>query len=70
MDHLKPYDDFQDWKKTEENELEPTWACGPILPSSLVDLLETTIQEVENQNEREDEAEIDYDEIFEDDNWI
>ena len=48
--------------------MEPTWACGPILQPSLVDLLEKTIQEVENQNEHEDEAEIDYNEIFGDDN--
>ena len=68
MDRPKPYGDFQDWEKTEEDALEPTWECGPILPPSLVDLLKTTIQEVENQNGHENETEIDYDEIFEDDN--
>ena len=52
MDHPKPYDDFQDWEKTEEDALKPTWACGPILPPSL-------IQEVESHNGHEDEAEID-----------
>ena len=65
VDHPKPYDDFQGWESTEDNVLEPIWACGPILPPSLVDLLEATIQEVENHNDQDD-VEIEYNDIFED----
>ena len=43
-------------------------ACGLILPPTLVDLLETTILEVENRNEQ-DELEIKYNEMMGDDYW-
>ena len=42
-------------------------ACGLILPPTLVDLLETTILEVENRSEQEDELEIEYNEMMDDD---
>ena len=38
----KPYDPGQGWQKTEEGILEPVWSSGPILPPSLIDLLEKT----------------------------
>ena len=37
----KPYVEGQGWLKTEAGVLEPVWSIGPILPPSLVDLLET-----------------------------
>ena len=33
--------------------LEPLWSCGPVLPTSLVDLLET----IDDQEEAEDNCE-------------
>ena len=53
----KPYDNGQQWVKTEEGFLEPVWSCGPILPPSLIDL----IKKVE---EEEEDEEIDYDELL------
>ena len=51
----------------EEGILEPVWSCGPILPLSLIDLLEKTAQEVAEDEEAEEEQEIDYDELLNDD---
>ena len=39
-----PYDDGQRWMKTVEGALESVWSSGPIMPTSLVDLL---VEEVE-----------------------
>ena len=39
------------------------WSCGPVLPPSLVDLLEKTAEEVADVGEQEKEQEIDYEEI-------
>ena len=38
----KAYDPGQGWQKTEEGILESVWSCGPVLPPSLIDLLEKT----------------------------
>ena len=47
--------------------MEPVWSCGPILPPSLIDLLEKTTEEVEEEEEEEEQdVEIDYDELFND----
>jgi hypothetical protein len=62
-----PYDPGQGWEKTDEGILEPVWSCGPILPHSLVDLLEKAIEEVEETDEQDQEEEIDYDELIDDD---
>ena len=35
-----PYDEQQGWEKTAEGQLESKWACGPVLPPSLIELLE------------------------------
>ena len=36
--------------------LEPVWSCGPVLPNSLVDLLDTgDLEEEEEEEENEDE---------------
>ena len=52
----KPYDAGQGWEKTGQGILEPVWSCGPILPSSLTDLLET----VDSEDEEEDIVEEEY----------
>ena len=47
----------RDGWNTPEGVLEPVWSCGPIMPTSLVDLLVTCDREVveEEEEEREDE---------------
>lgn len=59
----KPYDPEQGW----EGLLEPTWSNGPVLPFSLVDLVES-VQEEDDDEDCEVDEELDYDEAFEDDN--
>ncbi|XP_072029165.1 uncharacterized protein [Amphiura filiformis] len=66
----KPYDPGQGWEKTEEGILEPIWSCAPILPPSLIDLLVTVEEEEEDEQEEmedEQEEEIDYGQLFNDD---
>ena len=67
LSHPNPHDPGPGWEKTEEGSLEPVWSCGPILPSSLIDLLEKTAEEVEESEEEEEEQEIDYEELLNDD---
>ncbi len=64
-----PDDPKQGWAISEEGHLEPVWSCGPILPPSLVDILETSQEtEVDDDDEEEDEDEeldeADFDEFF------
>ena len=61
-----PYESRQSWEKTEEGVLEPVWSCGPILPPSLVDLLEKTAEEMEDVADEEGQ-EIEYEELLSDD---
>lgn len=63
----KPYDRGQGWEKNEKGILEPLWSCGPILPPSLIDLLQKTVEEMEEDDDEEQEQEIDYDELLDDD---
>ena len=68
----KPYDEGQGWLKTEEGVLEPVWSVGPVLPPSLLDLLDTS--DMENNQEQqecedaepipEEAIEIDYDDLL------
>lgn len=59
--HPKPSDEGQGWEKTTHGILEPVWSCGPILPTSLTDLIET----IEEEETVEEEAEeFDYDELM------
>ena len=51
----KPYDDGQEWIRTEDGVLEPVWSCDAALPNSLVDLLDTGDREEEEEDEWEDE---------------
>lgn len=62
----KPYDPGQGWERTDEGLLEPTWCSGPVLPPSLVDLIESSGDSDEEDEEDEDD-EIDFDELFNDD---
>ena len=50
-----------------EGILEPMWSCGPLLPPSLIDLLEKTAEELEEDEEEEVEEEIYYNELLNDD---
>ena len=61
----KPYSPGQGWEKTQEGVLEPVWSCGPILPISLIDLIEKTTEEIEDVEE--EETEFEYEGIFDDD---
>ena len=70
----KPHDKGQGWLKTDEGVVEPVWSIGPILPPSLIDLLDT--QDTENDQGQQacvdvepypDETmEIDHDDLFTD----
>ena len=44
--------------------------CGPVLPTSLVDLLDTTERELEDEEEEEEEEEFDSDDSIENDDWV
>ena len=59
----KPYEPNQGLEKNEEGTLEPVWSCGPILPTSLVDLLEETVEEMDG--EENEEQYIDYEDMNE-----
>jgi hypothetical protein len=50
----KLYYQVQEWIRTDEGVLEPLWSCGPVLPMSLVDLLDTTDHEEEEDDDEED----------------
>lgn len=63
--HPNLYDPGQGWEKTEEGILEPVWSSGPVLPPSLVDLLQKTVEEAEV--EQDDGQEIDFEELLTDD---
>jgi hypothetical protein len=55
----KPYDGEQGWMRTEEGVLEPVWSYGSVLPTSLVELLDTDDLEDEDEAEEEHEEEDD-----------
>ena len=58
----KPYDMDQGWQKVENGSLEPIWSRGPIIPMSLIDLLDSTDWDLDD----EDDEYLDYDHIFDD----
>ena len=62
-----PYGAGQGLEKTEEGTIELIWSAGPILHSSLIDLIEKTANEVEDVVEIEEQSLIDYKELFNDD---
>ena len=46
LEKPKPYEEGQGWLRNDSNNmLEPIWSCGGILPTALVDILETTANE-------------------------
>jgi hypothetical protein len=57
----KPYDQRQRSIRTDEGVLEPLWYCGPVLPASLVDLLDTDHEEEGDDEEEGIEDEFDLD---------
>lgn len=63
--HPKPHDDGQGWEK-KHGILEPVWSCGPIMPQTLVDLIEPVTNELEKDAEDEDEEDEDVDYEYED----
>ena len=65
-----PYDPGQGWEKTEEGILEPVWSRGPVLPPSLIDLLQEAVQEAEVGED--DGQEVDFEEFLSDDEdmWL
>ena len=62
MGKPKPYDDGQGWIRTDDGALELMWSCGSVLTNSLVGLLDTGDNEVEEEEE-EDEDEFDFDDL-------
>ncbi|KAK1891029.1 Arginine--tRNA ligase [Dissostichus eleginoides] len=52
LEKPNPYDEEQGWMRTD-GVLRPGWSCGPVLPTSLVDLLDTTEREQEDEEEEE-----------------
>ena len=54
----KPYDMDQGWQKVENGSLEPIWSRGPILPMSLIDLLDSTDWDLDDEDE--DDEYLDY----------
>ena len=54
-----PYDAEQGWMLTEGGGLEPIWSYGEALPTSLVDLLETSDLDSGDEEEAETEDELD-----------
>ena len=66
----KPYEPGQGWEKTADGILEPVWSHGPVLPPSLIDWLENTAEEAENNEDGNELLEIDYDELFDEDDAV
>ena len=47
-----PDSESQEWLRTDDGVVEPVWSIGPILPSSLIKLLD--ICDTENDNDEND----------------
>jgi hypothetical protein len=43
----KPYDSGQGWERNDQGVLEPVWSCGPVLPPTLIDIVEKTTDDME-----------------------
>ncbi|XP_046336920.2 uncharacterized protein LOC124118725 [Haliotis rufescens] len=55
----KPYEEQQGWMRTDQGVLEPMWSNGPVLPTSLVDLLDAGDREGDEHVVDEDDDEND-----------
>ncbi|KAG1674363.1 hypothetical protein GQR58_015101 [Nymphon striatum] len=60
----KPYDPEQGW----EEMMRPVWSCGPVLPPTMIDLVEKTTEEMEQCDddieEEQSEQDSDYEELL------
>jgi len=61
----KPYDPDQGWIKSQNGVLEPKWSNGPILPLSLIDLLNSEWEE-DLEDDGEECEHMDYDDVYDD----
>ena len=59
----KPHDPGQGWEKNDTGSLEPIWSSSPILPPSLIDLIDPSSEE-ESAVEEETDQELDFSEVF------
>ena len=47
----EPLEENQEWVKNDNGVQEPMWSLWPVLPQSLMDILETTADNLEERNE-------------------
>ena len=61
----RPYDPGKGWERKDKDILEPLWSCSPVLPLSLIELIERTKEEIEKSegSEQEQEEDSDYEEL-------
>ena len=59
MYHKLHLDIHQGWERNEEGELEPIWTAGPIMPSSLVEILAVEADSEEEEEEQDETIEDD-----------
>ena len=45
------------WIRTGDGALEPVWSCGPVLPNSLADLLDSDDSDEDEEEEEENDDE-------------
>ncbi|KAG1651612.1 hypothetical protein GQR58_026883 [Nymphon striatum] len=66
----KPYDPEQGWERNDEGVLEPVWSSAPVLPPTMIDLVEKTTEEMEQCDddieEEQSEQDSDYEELLSD----
>ena len=61
MEKPKPYEEGQGWLRNDSNNmLEPILSCEGILPTALVDILETTANEDDCDDDETGEDDDDY----------
>ncbi|KAG1666825.1 PIN2/TERF1-interacting telomerase inhibitor 1 [Nymphon striatum] len=69
----KPYNPEQGWERNDEGVLEPVWSCGPVLPPTMIDLVEKTTEEMEQCDddieEEQSEQDSDYEELLNEDKY-
>ena len=59
----KPHDPGEGWEKNDTGFLKPIWRSSPILPPSLIDLIQPSSEE-ESAVEEETDQEVDFREIL------
>ena len=55
--------DGHGWQKNENGIMEPLWCASPVLPQTLIDLVEPTVAELD---EKEEIIHFDHEEMFDD----